>query len=474
MEAKDNYELMPQSANNPNNPPTNTNIVLHTEFVLTSESPRKEEFGETPYRFYIVVSYFLLTFANGFQWVTFSSCAENFGDAYDMPSWKVNMFSLIYMIIYPFVCIPQGYLVDAYSTRLGLIIAAFCTLLGAGLKLFVNKSMTLVFIGQCLAGLFQPCIINSPGKIAANWFRVNMRNLITTICCISDTIGILFGFIFHMFIIDSKIDPKVEPQKYKDQFYDYIFWEFIINIVFCLPTFFIIRNKPLIPPSPSQKEQEPIPLKESVKLLFANKKFIYLLISTFFVVGYYTVYGTILNSYLYLYDISDTQSSIIYGVASGIGIVASIGISALLDKYKKFKLFMVIFVILGMIFQALFTALLELSLHYSWMNKYAIGLVMYTLVNVIVISFYTIGMNYSCEITYPVGESINGGFMMTMSQISGIAGTFGCDALINNYPDKKYATNVVLLGFFVIACVFVFLLDEKLARNEVDSKENEH
>ena len=135
---------------------------------------------------------------------------------------------------------------------------------------------------------------------------------------------------------------------------------------------------------------------------------------------------------------------------------------------------MVIFVILGMSFQALFTALLELSLHYSWMNKYAIGLVMYTLVNVIVISFYTIGMNYSCEITYPVGESINGGFMMTMSQISGIAGTFGCDALINNYPDKKYATNVVLLGFFVIACVFVFLLDEKLARNEVDSKENEH
>ena len=474
MEAKDNYKLMPQSANNPNNPPTNTNIVLHTEFVLTSESPRKEEFGETPYRFYIVVSYFLLTFANGFQWVTFSSCAENFGDAYDMPSWKVNMFSLIYMIIYPFVCIPQGYLVDAYSTRLGLIIAAFCTLLGAGLKLFVNKSMALVFIGQCLAGLFQPCIINSPGKIAANWFRVNMRNLITTICCISDTIGILFGFIFHMFIIDSKIDPKVEPQKYKDQFYDYIFWEFIINIVFCLPTFFIIRNKPLIPPSPSQKEQEPIPLKESVKLLFANKKFIYLLISTFFVVGYYTVYGTILNSYLYLYDISDTQASIIYGVASGIGIVASIGISALLDKYKKFKLFMVIFVILGMSFQALFTALLELSLHYSWMNKYAIGLVMYTLVNVIVISFYTIGMNYSCEITYPVGESINGGFMMTMSQISGIAGTFGCDALINNYPDKKYATNVVLLGFFVIACVFVFLLDEKLARNEVDSKENEH
>ena len=99
---------------------------------------KKKEYGETPYRFYIVVAYFLLSFGNGFQWVTFSSCAENFGEAYKMPSWKVNMFSLIYMILYPFLCLPEGYLVDNYSTRLALILSSVSTLLGAGLKLFIN------------------------------------------------------------------------------------------------------------------------------------------------------------------------------------------------------------------------------------------------------------------------------------------------------------------------------------------------
>lgn len=429
---------------------------------------KKKEYGETPYRFYIVVAYFLLSFGNGFQWVTFSSCAENFGEAYKMPSWKVNMFSLIYMILYPFLCLPEGYLVDNYSTRLALILSSVSTLLGAGLKLFINTSMALVFVGQIFASLFQPAILNSPGKIAANWFRVNARSLVTAICCVANALGVLFGFIFHLFIIDDNVDPKKDPEKYKDMFFDYIFWEFIVNLVCCIPTFFIFRNKPKIPPSPSQNEEKSLSLFQSVKNLMKNSKFIFLLISTFFVVGYYNVYGTILNSYLALYGISDNQASIVYGVASGVGIVASLFISSLVDKYKKFKLFLIILVLSGTLSQVLFTLLLELSLHHVWMNKYAISLVMYTIVNVLVISFYTIGMNYACEITYPVGESTNGGFMMSMSQISGIVGTFACDALINNYEDKQFGSNVLLIGFFIIGSIFMFFLDEKLARAEID------
>lgn len=424
----------------------------------------EQKYGETPYRWYVVVAYFLLTFANGLQWVTFSSCATNFGEAYDMPSWKVNMFSLIYMIIYPFVCIPQGYLVDGYSTRLGLMIAAACTLVGAGLKCLVNKSMACVFIGQILAGLFQPAILNSPGKVAANWFREDIRTVICTICCISDTIGILVGFVFHIPFISD--DAKGE--EYKDQFFNYCLGEFILNIVFCIPTFFIFKNKPDIPPSPSQVEEEKPPLGKSLKMLFTNIRFIYLLIATCFVVGYYDVYGTILNSYLALYDISDNQASWIYFVSSILGIIASLVISALLDKYKKFKIFMISLAVLGLIFQALFTLLLELSLHHKSIHAFASAMVLYTLVTMILIPFYTIGMNYACEITYPVGESINGGIMMTMSQLSGIAGTFGCDALINKHEGAKYASNVLLLIFFVIATIFVFLFDEKLDRNEKD------
>ena len=74
------------------------------------------------------------------------------------------MFSLIYMIIYPFVCIPEGWLIDDYSIRIGLIITSACNLIGAGLKLLVNKdnSLTSCYIGQISAAILQPALLNSP------------------------------------------------------------------------------------------------------------------------------------------------------------------------------------------------------------------------------------------------------------------------------------------------------------------------
>ena len=81
-------------------------------------------------------------------------------------------------------------------------------------------------------------------------------------------------------------------------------------------------------------------------------------------------------------------------------------------------------------------------------------------------------MNYACEITYPVGESINGGIMISASQISGIAGTFLCDYFINNYQEKKWISNLILSLFFVVGCIFVFLFDDRLDRHEIDSNNN--
>ena len=470
---------MPEKKKNKTNSPTNSQeeepktekelkTVENKDAAITvDKSQEPQQYGETPYRWYVMIAYCLCVFANGFQWVTFSAIAVDFANNYNQPSWKVNMFSLMYMIIYPFVCIPQGWLIDNYSTRLGIIIASACTLVGSALKLLVNKDPTLAgcFVGQFFSGLFQPALLNSPGKIAANWFREDIRTVVCTICCLADTVGIFVGFLWNLGFI--KADASQE--EFKDQVFKYMLSEFILNVVFCIPAFFIIKDKPDIPPSPSQAEDnsEKPGLIQSLKMLFTNIRFVYLLISTLFVVGYYDVMGTIINSLFVMYGVTGQQSNVIYAVSSVAGMIASLVISWLLDRYKKFKLFMIVLCITGTLFQALFTLLLELA-EPKGLNAYAIGLVLYTLVNMIVVPFYTIGMNYACEITYPVGESINGGIMMTMSQLSGIGGTFLCDHFITNYEEKPWISNVILLGFFAASCVFVFLFDEKLDRQEIE------
>lgn len=52
------------------------------------------------------------------------------------------------------------------------------TALGAGLKGMLNTGLVYAYIGQTLAGIAQPIIINSPGKIASTWFREDRVNII--------------------------------------------------------------------------------------------------------------------------------------------------------------------------------------------------------------------------------------------------------------------------------------------------------
>ena len=426
-----------------------------------------------------MISYCLCTFANGFQWVTFSAIASKFSYHYNLESWKVNMFSLLYMILYPIVCIPQGNLVDNYSTRLGIIIAAICTIAASAFKLLINKSIIWCYIGQFMAAVFQPALLNSPGKISANWFRDDIRTLICTLCCLSDTIGIFIGFLWNLMFINEN---EENSEEYKSQVFIYLLSEFILSFAFCVPSFFIIKDKPDKPPSPSQVEdsrksiENQMTLIQSLKMLFKNKRFIYLFISTFFVVGYYNVIGTLINPLFELYSISGNNSSIIFFISSILGMISSVIISKIVDKTQKFKLSMILLCVFGTIFQIILTILLEIfkpdskEKNENSTTEFVIALILYSLVTIVDTPFYTIGMNYACEITYPVGESINGGIMMSASQIAGIGGTFLCDYFIGAYPEKKWITNLIMSIFFGIACVFVFLFDEKLDRHEVDKK----
>ena len=431
-----------------------------------------------------MIAYCLCTFANGFQWVTFSAIASKFGYHYNLESWKVNMFSLIYMILYPLVCLPEGHLVDNYSTRLGIIIAAFCTILASGLKVLINHSIIWCYLGQFMAAIFQPALLNSPGKISANWFRDDIRTLICTLCVLSDSIGIFLGFLWNLIFIDEN---EENSEEYKTQVFNYLLSEFILSFVFCLPCFFIIKNKPDIPPSPSQVEDsrdssapniqtQNLSLKENVKMLFTNKRFIYLLISTFFLVGNYNIIGTLINPLFELYSISGNNSSIIYFISNTLAMISSIIISKIVDKNNKFKLSMILLCVLSTIFQILLSIFLELfkpeekDKNENSTAEFVIALIFNSLVTITEMPFYTIGMNYACEITYPVGESINGGIMMSASQIAGIGGTFLCDYFIANYPEHKWISNLIMSVFFGIACVFVFLFDDKLDRHEIDTK----
>lgn len=468
LEEKDKKNVMSLNSSHREDGFKSEKTLIHVEKEEQNKKGEKRLlYDEHSDRWFVLVSYCFCIFCSGFQFVTFIPISNEFSTYYDTSVWKVNMFALINMIVYPFLFIPEGWFIDFKGIKLGLNISSAFILVGSFLTIFVNKdkSLSTCYLGQILSALVRPALLNSPGKIAAKWFNENKRTIICSIGCLSDISGILIGFLWSSAYIkegDSKED-------FEEHMFRYMLSKFILIIILCIPALFVEKDKPDIPPSPSQSKGN---LKKqnfgtSLKMLFSNIKFIFLLIATFFFVGYYYSLATSINNLLELYEITRKQSTYIFGFSSFIGVISSVTFSFILDKYKKFKLYMSILCIVGIIFQIFLTFLLEIS-RTKGLNGYAIGMVFYSLINATVIPFYTLGMNYACEITYPVGESINGGFMMVMTQLFGIIGTFLFDHLIKNNKEKPWVSNLISLIFFVIAAIFTFLLDKKLKRSEID------
>ena len=446
------------------NPISNRTTRITKEEDINDKNKSEKKIGLTPYRFFIVILYFLLNFINGMHWVTFASIAAKFGKFYHLNHFLVDLFSLLFMILYPIGCIPEAYIIDNISMRIGLTISAIFLIIGSLLKIFINASIVFAYIGQFFTAVFQPAILNSPGKIASTWFNEKSRTLVTSICCVSNTIGIMFGYLIHSFVIEENV---VNPKIFKESFESYLLVEFIITIVFCLLFIFFFRNKPKIPPSISQNNFRPTLLKEGITKLISNINFIKILISLTCIVGFINIFGTIFNSYMALYSIKDITATITAAISNLAGILMALIVGAIIDKSKKYKLGMIICNIISLVCLIVTTILMETI---AKKNLGLTSLICYPFVIGVTVPIYTSGMDFVCEITYPVGESISEGIIMSFNQIMGIIGIIICDTFRTYLKMHKFLTNVFCILLFSISLISLFLVNSELVRTGKDTQ----
>jgi MFS family permease len=156
--------------------------------------------------------------------------------------------------------------------------------------------------------------------------------------------------------------------------------------------------------------------------MMKNKNFVKLLISFTCIMGYLNLYGTIVNEYFSMYKLTDDQTSYIAGTANVFAIIGTLIISAILDKYKNYRKAFLILNFIGIICHSLMTLLIELYEE----QAFYILIILWTLCSTSILPIYTCSMDFVVELTYPVGESISGGFIMSFNQISGIIAVSYC------------------------------------------------
>ncbi|HLZ18722.1 MAG TPA: hypothetical protein VKO67_03875, partial [Smithellaceae bacterium] len=117
------------------------------------------------YRWVVLLVYFLLNAMLQVQWITFAPITSEAVAFYNVSAIQIDLLSLIFMIVYIFVCIPASYIIDTRGIRVGIGIGAIL-LGGFGfLKGFCGSSYVMVVLAQIGIAVGQPFVLNSVTKV---------------------------------------------------------------------------------------------------------------------------------------------------------------------------------------------------------------------------------------------------------------------------------------------------------------------
>lgn len=102
--------------------------------------------------------------------------------------------------MHPLFTFPASFVIDTYGTRTGITVGSMLALIGVAMRIFVNEGFAWVVVGQVIAGIGRPFILNCQAKISANWFpsktRGKVTQILTLVLNVSLVIGILIPGIF--------------------------------------------------------------------------------------------------------------------------------------------------------------------------------------------------------------------------------------------------------------------------------------
>lgn len=124
----------------------------------------------------------------------------------------VNSGAFLFALMYPIFTFPSAYVIDTYGTRAGIAVGSTLCLIGTGVRMLVNQSFAWVIVGQIIAGVGRPFILNCQAKISANWFQAEKRAGVTQLLTLVLNVSLIIG-IFIPGIVFGKYDTKSDDDK---------------------------------------------------------------------------------------------------------------------------------------------------------------------------------------------------------------------------------------------------------------------
>jgi len=160
---------------------------------------------------------------------------------------------------------------------------------------------------------------------------------------------------------------------------------------------------------------------------------------------------------------TQVQSAALGVVINVSSVVGCLLLGYVVEKTKKFKLGIVLSSIIGLAVYGLFTGAL------FWNNFVVLAIIVGVLAFVLSPSG-PVALEFGCEITFPVGEALAGGAILSVIQLVCPAQTFIVGAIMENKDQKKGAiySIIMLIAFMAAGFVCSLFIKQNLVRSTHD------
>jgi len=387
------------------------------------------------YRWVVLFVFTIINIILQIHWLTFAPIAQAAQEYYGVSALGVDFFSIVFLAIFIVFCIPSTYIINHYSLRTSIGLAAVLIGVCGLTKGLFAESYTLVIISQFGLALSQPLLINAGTTVAVRWFPLTERATATGVALLAQFLGMIIAMILTPILIDTG-SPGVYDIPGMLMSYG------VASVISAGLLLLFLRNKP--PTPPGDDEEERYNILDGIRHMLKKKDMRYLMVIFFLALGLFNAVTTCIDQICSIKGLGFEQTGLIGGMMLISGVIGAGIFPVISDKIRKRKGMFVPLMLLSI------PGLVGLTFTTSFTNM---------LISAFLFGFFFLGgspilFQYSAEINTPAPESTSQGLLMLVGQMGGVLLVVGMNAfgmMLGMY---------LFVGFSVINIVLAMMMEE--------------
>ena len=162
-----------------------------------------EEYKISKYRWVVLAIYMYIAALTQLYWLNFAAIDTYLEEHLQISAMKIGLLTLVFPLLFLFLSIPSGIIIDKKGYKFGIGIGAIFTGAFALFRLINPYSFNVLLISQIGISIGQPFVLNGITKLSTTWFPKNEEATAVGLGSLSLFLGMIIGLGATPFLVQS-------------------------------------------------------------------------------------------------------------------------------------------------------------------------------------------------------------------------------------------------------------------------------